>query len=374
MTTQRIRDFFLGAGLPVFLVAAVALYETFLLVLIFGPMEGGWWGDFAREFRVWCFSYDPRTGGMEWSAVGMMLLEPLFIVAVALVLWKAALRPLRSAAVCAQHWRPALAGFTAAALAVGALVAYGRSGAEEVLPPFPGERIRTRLTLPPFRLHDQLGQEFGLEDLRGRVVLVTGVYALCSTTCPQILIETRRLIDSLPAGARARLSVVALSLNPEYETTEIMAGLAAAYGFTHPEFRYLNGRPELMHDILAQLQFARVRNSETGVIDHANLLMLIDAGGRIAYRFNLNPKHQAWMHEAIVALANECETGDSHPEAGYALEGAAPSAPMHFRGGDGAPSSNGRSHSGAGDGAPPSDGPPLQLAVAAPGGPSLRGP
>jgi cytochrome oxidase Cu insertion factor (SCO1/SenC/PrrC family) len=119
------------------------------------------------------------------------------------------------------------------------------------------------------------------------------------------LVETRKLIESLPLESRASLSVVALSLNPEYETTELMAALAAAYGFTYPEFRYLNGQPALMHEVLAQLQFARVRNSETGVIDHANLFILLDARGAIAYRFNLNPRHQAWLREAIIALGAE---------------------------------------------------------------------
>jgi protein SCO1 len=302
MNTQRIREFFIGSGLPVFLLAAVAVYESFLLALVFAPVGSGWWGDFAEEFKIWCFNYDPRTGGMEWAAVGMMLLEPLFVVGAAVLLWRRALRGLRWSA----SWRPAFAGAVVATLAAGSLLAVDmRSRAEEPLPPFPGERIRTRIMPPSFRLVDQMEREVGLEDLRGRVVLLTGVYALCGTTCPEILIETRRLLDTLPAAARARVTVIAMSLNPEYETTAIMAAMAAGYGFQHPEFRYLNGEPEMMHRILEQLQFARVKNVRTGVIDHANLLMLIDARGEIAYRFNLNPRHQSWLREAVLQLTAE---------------------------------------------------------------------
>lgn len=303
--TTRTRRFFLGAGLPVFLLAAVTVYEAFLLALVFAPEGAGWWGAFAREFRVWCFSYDPRTGGMEWSAVGMMVLEPLFVVIVAVVLWRRALGTLRSLAVCLSHWQPAVAGVAASAAAALLLLSFGGVNAEEALPPFPGERIRTQLIPPAFRLTDQTGRPCSLSDMRGRVVLLTGVYAMCTTSCPQILIETRKLIESLPAEARERLRVVALSLNPEYDTSELMAAMAAAYGFTHPEFRYLNGEPKLMHGLLEQLQFARVRNPDTGLIDHANLLILIDSRGAIAYRFNLNPRHQAWMREAIIALSAE---------------------------------------------------------------------
>jgi protein SCO1 len=307
----RTRRFFLGPGLPVFLVAAVGVYEAFLCALVFAPEGKGWWGGFAREFKVWCFSYDPRTGGMEWSSVGMMLLEPLFIVAVAILLWRSALGTLRSLANWLAHWRAALAGVVAASAAAGTLLAYAGPGGEAALPPFPGERIRTQITPPSFRLVDQTGQSCSLDELRGRVVLITGVYAMCSTACPQILIETRKLLESLPADLRGRLSVVALALNPE-ESTETMAALAQGYGFHHPEFRYLNGDPAVMHRLLEDFQFGRVRNPRTMLIDHANLFILVDAEGRIAYRLNLNARHQVWLREATLALTAEAADRQPH--------------------------------------------------------------
>ena len=51
--TTRTRRFFIGPGLPVFLLAATAAYEAFLLALVFAPEGAGWWGVFAQEFRVW---------------------------------------------------------------------------------------------------------------------------------------------------------------------------------------------------------------------------------------------------------------------------------------------------------------------------------
>jgi protein SCO1/2 len=298
-----VRRFFLGAGLPCFLFAALAVYELVLGVILLSPPEAGWWGEFAREFKVRCFSYDPRTGGMEWAAVGMMLLEPVFVAAVAAVLWRRSLSLARGLAA----WRAALAGAVVAAAAVGSVVAIGVGSVVEEVPPFPGARIRTSLPAPEFALPDQTGTPCTLAELRGRIVLVTGIYAQCSTSCPPLLIETRRLLDSLPAAVRARVSVLAFSLNPEYDTREQMAAVAAGYGFSHPEFRYLNGAPAEMHPLLDRWQFARVRNPQTGAIDHANLFLLLDPEGRIAYRFNLNPRHQAWLRAAILDLAGPAQ-------------------------------------------------------------------
>ena len=295
------RRFFLGAGLPIFLLAGAGRYEAVIAALVLAPAEWGWLGEFAREFKVRCFNYDPRTGGMAWSAVFLMVLEPLFIVGVAWLLWRRAL----AAGRWMQAWRSALAGFGVAAVAVGSVFVFGAGVAADELPPFPGERIRTRLAAPAFQLVDQNGAACSLADLRGRVVVLTGIYGTCATSCPQILIETRKLLDSLPAAARARISVVALSLNPEYDTAELMRAVAAGYGFTHPEFRYMNGPPAVMHPLLERLQFARVKNPVTGVIEHANLFQVIDPAGLIAYRFNLNPRHQAWLRAALLALAAE---------------------------------------------------------------------
>ena len=153
---------------------------------------------------------------------------------------------------------------------------------------------------------DQHGAEFRLADLRGRVVLVTGVYAACTTACPEIFLELKKILAELPPADRAGLSVVALSLNPEYETSELMNLVAEGRGLSYPEFRYLNTRrPAAMHEALTRLQFSAVRDPRTGVIDHANLFLLVDRSGHIAYRFTLDPRHQAWLREGLRALLHE---------------------------------------------------------------------
>ena len=303
---RGVRAFFSGAGFPLFLLAAAVVYEAFLLAVVFAPESTGAWGGFAREFKQWCFRYDARTGGMDWAAVWVMLVEPAFVVGVAVFVWRRGLGGLRRRAAWRGHGRAMAAGVVAAAAAMGALYAYGRPEAAEGVPlPFPGERIRTRLEVPAFAFVDQRAQPFALGQLRGRVVLATGVYAQCSLACPEILRETKALLASLPAPSRERVSVVALSLNPEEDTTELMGRIAGAYGFAYPEFRYVNGQPGPMHDLLTGLGFARVKNPQTGVVDHANLFLLIDAEGKIAYRFTLDARHRDWLREALLALADE---------------------------------------------------------------------
>lgn len=305
--------FFSGVGLPAFLLAVAAIYEAFLLAVLFAPPESGPWSSFAEEFKVWCFSYDPRTGGMEWGAVWVMVFEPVVLAGIVAAIYRRLLADHFSGREGARPWRPAAAGAFSAALALYGLVRFGAPDApgSDGLPPFPGERIRSSIAPPEIRLRDHNGELVDLAALRGDVVLITGVYATCSTACPMILREVKNLIEALPGHHRGRFHALALSLDPQYDTSGMMRAVATAYGFPSPGFHYLNGAPEEMHPLLTHMQFSPVLNEKTGAIDHANLFILIDAAGRIAYRFNLDPRHRPWLREAALQLLDEAAAESS---------------------------------------------------------------
>ncbi len=304
----RAGRFFTGPGLVVFLFTALTAYEGFLLFTLLWPTDAVWLGGFVRDFQIWCYRADPRTGGMSWTAVSIMLLEPLFVVGVATILWRGTVAQLRHLSTWRAHATAAAIALAAIAASIAGLIVYARidTARAEALPPFPGQAIRVALPLPAVPLVDQKGATFNFSDLRDQVVLITGVYAACSTACPAIFEEIHQLLSEFTPAERASLRVVALSLNPEYETRELMDGVTTARGFTYPEFRYVNGeKPAAMLELLSQLNFARVRNPETGVIDHVNLFLVVDRAGRIAYRFNLDARHRPWLRESLRSLIQE---------------------------------------------------------------------
>jgi hypothetical protein len=75
-----------------------------------------------------------------------MLLEPLFIAGLVAMLWRRAVSRLVTRAGLVAHARAGLAGLGAAAVAIAGLFVVGGTGAaEEPVPAFPGERIRTAI-------------------------------------------------------------------------------------------------------------------------------------------------------------------------------------------------------------------------------------
>ena len=306
MTLTRTSRFLTGPGLPLFLAAATLLYELFIAAVLIASGDMGAWGAFSKEFKLWCFGYDPLTGGLAWSEVIVMQLEPIFVLGISIIVSRKHLARLS----CFSEWRaqaaPIGSGIALAAICLTGLFFFGapKVGVEEILP-FPGERIRTALVPPEMGLTDQMGEGFDLEAHGGKVVLVTGVYALCGTTCPLILTEIRELLEGLEPELREQVQVAAITLNPENETPEQMRAYITGYGFEYPEFKYLNGDPQFVRQTLKRLQFSRTEYPEYGIIDHSNMFLLIDANGRIAYRLTLDDRHQSWLKEALTALAVE---------------------------------------------------------------------
>jgi protein SCO1 len=224
----------------------------------------GVWGDFLEDFRLRCFKYDPKSGWMQMSSVWVMLSEPLALEAILFLIWRAPLRALW------QSRRRALVPLAGSALLLVAAIAVsllglGRAQAKPVQLAFPADRLRTTLPMPAFQLTNQDGQAVSLSDFKGRVVLVTAVYSTCTTTCPMMLTNVRKVLDQLTPSERDQLAVVAFSLNPEADTRELRGMTAKIYGMQSPQFHFVSGVPSEVNALLDSLNVARTRDDKKPV-------------------------------------------------------------------------------------------------------------
>ncbi len=293
-----------GGSFAMFALFVLVFYETFVLVMTFAPINGGAMGGFLEEFRIRCFQYEPKTGWMQWSSVATMVAEPLPLAGIIYFIWRAQIRQLW------QTRRRAVIPLAGAALLLVGLLGAGLAGVGNPEPPqkelpFPADTLRSALPMPAFKLMNQDGQTVSLADFKGRVTLVTAVYATCTTTCPMMLKGIRTVLDQLTPAERARLSVVAFSLSPETDTKELRTMITKAYNFDSAQFNFLNGDPAEINVLLSQLNIGRTRDEKTGEIVHSNLFILLDRDGRIAYRLSLSQRESSWLITAVRTLLAE---------------------------------------------------------------------
>jgi hypothetical protein len=169
--------FFESWRFPIFLLSCLALFSVALVVILLVPPSGGALFDFARAFKVWCFEYDPATGGMDWVYVALFFLGPVLMSTAVFVVWGKTLRD-------AFPWK--FLPYSGAALILLASVAttFAMIQSDDPEPSFafPGEILRTEIPAPEIALTNQDGDPINLADYRGRPVLLTGLYARCGNT------------------------------------------------------------------------------------------------------------------------------------------------------------------------------------------------
>ena len=302
--TSAASRFLAGGKFAAFCLFALVFYQVFVAVMAFSPpVSSGLWADFIEDFRIRCFRGDPASGWMDMSSVWIMVSEPFALEAILLLFWWRPLRELWTSRRRAFLSTGSAAVILVAAIAIS-LLGLGRARPGNAAFAFPAERIRTALPMPSFALVDQNDVEITPEKLKGRVVLVTAVYASCTTACPMMLSNIRKALNELPAEDRAELVVVAISLNPEIDTRPVREMISRSYNF-ESKFHFLNGDPAQVNALLADLGVSRTRDEKTGEIVHSSLFMLLDRQGRIAYRLSASAAEQSWYASAVRGLVAE---------------------------------------------------------------------
>ncbi len=299
---DRVRSFVEGAGFPAFALGLLLFHELLLVVLLLTPATEAGFGAFAAELRVWCFGVDPDTGRLDLASVAGMTLPPALLGVVLAFLWS---EPLRAA-----FRRPAV--LVAPVLAAALLVA-GAAGTFTLLAPdggpagfpFPAVALRTAHTPPELRLLNQHREPVDLAGLRGKVVVITAVYASCPHACPAVLSAARRAVEQIEPAQRGDLRVIALTLDPEHDSPEVLAELATAHDLDAPLYNLLSGTPAEVERVLDGLGIARQRDERTGVIEHVSMFFVLDRAGKLAYRLGLGGRQSDWLVAALRTLLRE---------------------------------------------------------------------
>jgi len=305
---QSIHTYFSSWRLPATLISAFLFIIIFLGSILLIPATESTLSQFALDFKVWCFGYDPATGEMEWAYIWMFFLQPLLMVGIIVIVWYSQLKSILLQAPLKTLPYVFVSLVLVMTIAFSLPLVVGDEAETEGELPFPAERIRTALNPIPFSLINQDSNQVDLDDLSDKIIMITGIYSTCGFTCPMILAQVQNVLGELSEQERSQLAVVAITLDPENDRPHKLKRLAKVYDFQPPLFHALCGDPDEVNAVLDNYNFARTRNPETGEIDHTNLFILIDANGKIAYRFSLGKTQESWLTEAIKLLVSEIPT------------------------------------------------------------------
>ena len=137
---------------------------------------------------------------------------------------------------------------------------------------------------PAFSLTTQEGTRLALQDLRGKVVAVTFIYASCADTCPLLTAKLAGLQARLGTALGAKVFFVAITVDPERDTPEVLKRYAQAHGANPAGWAFLTGTPAEIQQV-ARHYGIYVKKRPRGEVDHTFLTSLIDHSGTLRVQY-----------------------------------------------------------------------------------------
>ena len=152
--------------------------------------------------------------------------------------------------------------------------------------------LPTIAAAPEFTLTSQDGAQVALADLRGKVVVVTFIYTLCTNTCPVLTPMMSFVQDQLGADFGVKIAFVSITVDPERDTPEVLKEYAQAFGANLAGWFFLTGPSDVIYDVTRRYGVFALK-SANGDVDHTFLTSIIDRRGilRVQYlgvRFDPN--------------------------------------------------------------------------------------
>jgi protein SCO1/2 len=137
---------------------------------------------------------------------------------------------------------------------------------------------------PEFSLTSQDGGRVTLADLRGKVVAVTFIYTLCTSTCPVLTPTMSFIQDQLGPDFGTKIAFVSISVDPERDTPEVLKEYGQAFGANLAGWAFLTGTPDAIRDVTRRYGVFTSRTAD-GDVDHAFLTSIVDQCGILRVQY-----------------------------------------------------------------------------------------
>jgi cytochrome oxidase Cu insertion factor (SCO1/SenC/PrrC family) len=271
-----------GTTVVLVLVAAVACWfsgRTGALTAVLCLCAGTWW--LAQDFGVLGgLATDPNTAlplGLLLASALPALRAPRSVEAGAAPAGSTRVRlglrvGLSSIAVLLAFVVPLVLAGALPGPADSAALAADSGGGPRTLPGRPA---------PAFELPDQNGRMVSTAGLRGQLVLVTFLDAVCSSDCP-LVANQLATADRQLGGLADRVQIVAIDTNPVFNHRDDVVAFTESHGLgSLPNWHFVWGPPDSLQSVLAEFGIA-VDVPAVGMIEHDEGIYFITPDGREA--------------------------------------------------------------------------------------------
>jgi protein SCO1/2 len=160
--------------------------------------------------------------------------------------------------------------------------------------------------IPSFSLTNEQGKPVSEEDLEGKLTVVDFIFTTCPSICPKMSDAMVRVQEAFED--EDNLQIVSISVNPGYDTPEVLQNYADRFGAIEGKWQFLTGDQDEIYN-LARCGFMLPVEDGGAVVEdfvHSPMFVLIDEERRIRGYYNGldSEKLETLITEAQVLLTN----------------------------------------------------------------------
>jgi len=137
---------------------------------------------------------------------------------------------------------------------------------------------------PEFTLTKQDGKRVNLNELRGKVIAITFIFASCADTCPLLTAKMVGIQNKLGSAFGPEVRFLSITVDPEHDTPEILARYAEAYKANSVGWAFLTGTPAEIREV-AKRYGIYYKKTRGGDVDHTFLTSLVDQHGTLRVQY-----------------------------------------------------------------------------------------
>ena len=137
---------------------------------------------------------------------------------------------------------------------------------------------------PEFTLTTQDGSRLSLEELRGKVVVVTFIFTSCKDSCPLLTHKMATLQPRLGADFGLNAFFVSITVDPRRDTPAALKRYASAHGVELAGWAFLTGTPAKIRDVARRYGIA-YQKTPRGDVGHTFLTSLVDRSGTLRVQY-----------------------------------------------------------------------------------------
>jgi len=148
----------------------------------------------------------------------------------------------------------------------------------------PAESLPVIAPVPEFALIERSGEPFGLDNLRGKVWIADFIFTRCAGTCPIMTSRMAELQSLLAKKGFPDIRLVSFTVDPEYDTPEILRKYAEVHGASPETWFFLTGPGDEIQELAVKgfrLSAATGSGNAEEPIIHSVRFVLVDGLARI---------------------------------------------------------------------------------------------